>query len=318
MKIRIIASDLDGTLLTDKKEILESTEETLAWAAVQGIHFVPATGRAFHSIPEEVLKLPGVEYVITSNGAAIYSMKTGKRIYERLLEPESVEQILELPINRAGESRMADRARLADKKALVNGAEVDKEVLVNRDVLADDAVPVAFEAFIDGIPYASAEYVENPFLYGTNEHGAKYVQSTRQPVKDMHTFIYAHRERLDSIDIVCGDEKKKARIRAGLLEHVNGIFVTASVPQLIEIGHQDAGKGKTLGHLMELLGISAEETMCFGDADNDIDMLRAVRYGIAMENATESCKKAAYAVTGSNREDGVGQMIRKLMEDIVD
>ena len=179
MKLRMIASDLDGTLLTDKKEILESTEETLAGAAVQGIHFVPATGRAFHSIPEEVLRLPGVEYVITSNGAAVYSMKTGKRIYERLLEPESVEQILELPINRAGESRMWD-----------------------------DTVPVAFEAFIDGIPYASA--------------------------------------------------------------------------------------------------------------DNDIDMLRAVRYGIAMENATESCKGAAYAVTGSNREDGVGQMIRKQMEDRVD
>lgn len=289
MKLRMIASDLDGTLLTDKKEILESTEETLAWAAVQGIHFVPATGRAFHSIPEEVLRLPGVEYVITSNGAAVYSMKTGKRIYERLLEPESVEQILELPINRAGESRMWD-----------------------------DTVPVAFEAFIDGIPYASAEYVENPFLYGANEHGAKYVKSTRQPVKDMHAFIYAHREQLDSIGIVCGDVKKKAAIRARLLEHVDGIFVTASVPQLIEIGHQDAGKGKTLEYLMELLGISAEETMCFGDADNDIDMLRAVRYGIAMENATESCKGAAYAVTGSNREDGVGQMIRKQMEDRVD
>ena len=275
MKIKLIASDLDGTLLTDDKRILEGTREALARAAEQGIHFVPATGRPLGSVPEEVLKLPGVEYVITSNGAAIHSVKTGKRIYERLLEAASVEKLLELHLEE-----------------------------------------MVYEAFVDGIPYASTNYVEIPFPYGVNEHVAAYIQRSRRRVDDMRAFIWEHRERLDSVAVVCGDPVKKAEISALIRGKGSGVFVTSSVSQLIEIGHQDAGKGQTLGYLLNLLGISAEESMCCGDADNDIDMLQAVRYGIAMENGSDTCKQAAYAVTGSNQEDGVGQMIREVLTRI--
>lgn len=271
MKIKLIASDLDGTLLTDKKEILEETRAAVALAVQQGIHFVPATGRAFDSIPKDVLNLPGVEYVITSNGAAVYSMKEGRRIYERLLTVESVEKILECPVEEQ----------------------------------------VAYEIFINGVPYGDAKYVADPLAYGANEQGAKYVKNTRRPVEDMRAFIYENRSKLDSIDFVCGDTKEKARINAWLGEHVTDIFVTSSVSQLLEIGHKDAGKGQTLYWLLNFLGISPEEAMCFGDADNDIDMLQAVRYGVAMSNGTDSCKAAAWTVTGSNESDGVGAMIRQ-------
>lgn len=297
MKIKIIASDLDGTLLTDDKRILKGTREALARAAEQGIHFVPATGRPLGSVPEEVLKLPGVEYVITSNGAAIHSAKTGKRIYERLLEAASVEKLLELQLE-----EMIEDEELANKGKSVEGRPA-----------SIDTLPIAYEAFVDGIPYASTNYVENPFPYGVNEHGAAYIQRSRRKVDDMRAFIWEHRDRLDSVAVVCGDPVKKAEISALIREKVPGVFVTSSVSQLIEIGHQDAGKGRSLGHLMELLGVSVEEAMCFGDADNDIDMLQVVRYGIAMENGSDTCKQAAYAVTGSNQEDGVGQMIREVL-----
>lgn len=289
MKIKLIASDLDGTLLTDKKEILEETRAAIALAVKQGIYFVPATGRAFDSIPKDVLNLPGVEYVITSNGAAVYSMKEGRRIYERLLSAESVEKILEFSI----------------------GEQAARQEFEGNTELAAQAVPVAYEVFINGVPYADAKYVADPQAYGANEHGAKYVKNTRRPVEDMRTFICEHRSELDSIDFVCGDTKEKARIKAWLGEHVADIFVTSSVPQLLEIGHKDAGKGQTLHWLLDFLGVSPEEAMCFGDADNDIDMLQAVQYGVAMSNGTDSCKAAAWAVTGSNESDGVGTMIRQ-------
>lgn len=294
MKIKLIASDLDGTLLTDDKRILDSTREVLCRAAEQGIHFVPATGRPLGSVPEDVMKLPGVEYVITSNGAAIHSVKTGKRIYERLLGAESVEKLLELQIE-----EMTEDEDLANKGKSVEGRPESTA-----------ALPIAYEAFVNGIPYASTNYVENPFPYGVNEHGAAYIRKSRRKIDDMRSFIREHRDRLDSVAVVCGDPVKKAEISALIREKVPGVFVTSSVSQLIEIGHQDAGKGQTLCFLLNLLGISAEEAMCFGDADNDIDMLQAVRYGIAMENGSDTCKQAAYAVTGSNQEDGVGQMIR--------
>ena len=61
--------------------------------------FVPCTGRAFASVPELVQTLPGVQYMIVSNGAAIYRVEDGERIYGCTLSVDSVERILELPIS---------------------------------------------------------------------------------------------------------------------------------------------------------------------------------------------------------------------------
>ena len=78
MSIRLIASDLDGTLLTDCKELSPKTREVLDLAVQHGIYIVPATGRSFYSIPEMIRNYPGVEYVITANGGAVYSVREGK------------------------------------------------------------------------------------------------------------------------------------------------------------------------------------------------------------------------------------------------
>lgn len=85
MSIKLIASDLDGTLLTDKKELSPGTRKALDMAAAQGIYIVPATGRSFESVPEMIREYPGVKYLITANGGAVYSAEAGKRIYQCLL-----------------------------------------------------------------------------------------------------------------------------------------------------------------------------------------------------------------------------------------
>ena len=60
MAVKLIASDLDGTLLTNKKELSPRTREALDLAAAQGIYLVPATGRSFGSVPEMIREYPGV------------------------------------------------------------------------------------------------------------------------------------------------------------------------------------------------------------------------------------------------------------------
>ena len=84
MSIRLIASDLDGTLLTDCKELSPKTREVLDLAVQHGIYIVPATGRSFHSIPEMIRNYPGVEYVITDKNVTITSNKslTGNDSYQ--------------------------------------------------------------------------------------------------------------------------------------------------------------------------------------------------------------------------------------------
>lgn len=151
-------------------------------------------------------------------------------------------------------------------------------------------------------------YVRDPIRYLATEYGARYIKATRTPVKDIIEFAAQHAKELDSISFVCSHEDRN-RLYTSLEKEIPDIYVTSSVSNLLEMGHKDAGKGKTLLWLLDKLGISPEEAMAFGDADNDSSMLEAVKYGIAMGNATENCKKSAACVTGTNEEDGVAEAI---------
>ena len=99
-------------------------------------------------------------------------------------------------------------------------------------------------------------------------------------------------------------------------KEIPNIYVTSSVPNLMEVGHIDAGKGKTLLWLLKKLEISTEEAMAFGDADNDISMLTSVRYGMAMGNGTENCRKVAPYVTDTNEKDGVAKGILRFLSEV--
>lgn len=272
--IKLIASDLDGTLLTDKKEITELTCQALFKAFEQGISFVPATGRSFSAVPEAVLSLPGVAYVITSNGAAIYSVLGGERIYECLLAPESVEALLDLEWPDC----------------------------------------VSLEVFVEGVPYGEKRYVEDATAFGSSVYGAEYVKNTRHSVSGIELFIRNNKEKIDSAAFVCGDPEIREALKKRIEKQIPDVYVTSSVPHMIEVGSRNAGKGKTLLKLLEMLEISPEEAMSFGDADNDLPMLTAVKYGVAMGNAAAVCRKAAAFVTQTNEEDGVAKAILKILD----
>lgn len=273
MGIKLIASDLDGTLLTDEKEISAYTRETLLYAMKNGCQFIPATGRAFSSVPEQVKTFPGVEYVITSNGAAVYSVAEQKSVYHCGMDKESVEEVLCLP--------------------RIKG--------------------MTMEIFIDGIPYAQEDYIKDPASFGATPFGVEYIKRTRNSVSDIYAFARENQDRLDSMSFSSKDPEIKENIKRQL-SRIKNIYVTSSVSHLVEIGHINAGKGNTLKWIMDKLCISSEDTMAFGDADNDIPMLQSVRYGIAMANGSDGCKKAACYITESNEEDGVAKAIRKFFK----
>lgn len=81
MNIRLIATDLDGTLLDERKQISRRTREALYKASEKGILFVPATGRIFSAIPEPVGELPFIRYAITVNGSGIYDRVRDEMLY---------------------------------------------------------------------------------------------------------------------------------------------------------------------------------------------------------------------------------------------
>lgn len=82
----------------------------------------------------------------------------------------------------------------------------------------------------------------------------------------------------------------------------------------IEICPREISKGNALKILMKEQGIDSDKVLVFGDGENDISMLTAVKHGIAMSNALASVKKVCYDVTASNEEDGIATYIEKHVE----
>ena len=94
MAIRLIALDLDGTLLTTGKTISPADRAAVEAAIERGVLVVPVTGRPAQGVPQEVLDLPGVRYVVSSNGATIRDIVTGETLLETHLEAEAALEVL--------------------------------------------------------------------------------------------------------------------------------------------------------------------------------------------------------------------------------
>ena len=94
-EIKLIAMDMDGTLLTSSKEITEHTIEVLEAAMDRGIQIVPATGRSVNGLPKKLTALKRMRYCILSNGARVYDLHKKKSIYKNQFETDQVLKLLE-------------------------------------------------------------------------------------------------------------------------------------------------------------------------------------------------------------------------------
>ena len=95
------------------------------------------------------------------------------------------------------------------------------------------------------------------------------------------------------------------------MPHLNFVF---SKPHYLECLNKEVNKGLAIKELLKKYGISPEETMAFGDQWNDLEMLKFVKYGYLMGNATEELKEkfSDDRITLSNDEDGIYEVIKGL------
>lgn len=274
MTIKLIATDLDGTFVDDRKQLIAENVQAFKECAEQGIQIVPTTGRTIVGIPEEIRNLPGVRYVITSNGATIADLQSGEIISSCLMNAETVLRIMEL-------------AR-------------DSE---------DD---IMYDAYVDGVGYTKQEFWDNLLHYVPNPAVLDLVRKTRKPVPDSIEHIRSLGADIEKINLFFVTEDARVRMRS-VLADISEVIVSSSLPNNLEINAAGADKGGALFRLAKLLGIRQEEIMAFGDGENDISMLRMAGFGVAMENAEEHVKAVANHITVTNNEAGVAVALRKFV-----
>lgn len=94
--IRILGLDLDGTVFDDRKEITPRTLAAMRAAIDRGVIVLPATGRPVSGVPEQFLHMQGVRYALTSNGATVTELATGRRLVELTFDAEEAMRIYDV------------------------------------------------------------------------------------------------------------------------------------------------------------------------------------------------------------------------------
>ncbi|MDL2304349.1 Cof-type HAD-IIB family hydrolase [Bacteroides sp. OttesenSCG-928-D19] len=103
-------------------------------------------------------------------------------------------------------------------------------------------------------------------------------------------------------------------LEAHLQKRLNGVFdVFRSENYFLEIVPQSINKGDTLSVLLDKLNVNRDEVIAFGDGVCDIPMLQLAGTGVAMGNANEAVKRCADYITSGNDEDGVAEMLEKMV-----
>ncbi|MBO9605664.1 MAG: HAD hydrolase family protein [Paenibacillaceae bacterium] len=104
---------------------------------------------------------------------------------------------------------------------------------------------------------------------------------------------------------------EKPRIIRATLESWGGLEITNSSPYNLELNPIGISKASGVSEVCRLLGIGMHEVIAVGGSLNDIAMIRAAGLGIAMGNAQDEVKRVADAVTATNDEDGVAEVIER-------
>ncbi|SHK83553.1 hypothetical protein SAMN05216582_1202 [Selenomonas ruminantium] len=262
MAIKLLATDLDGTLLRSGKPVSAGNIAAAQAAAREGTVVTIATGRMYQAaLP--VAKALGLDVpIITYNGALIKST-SGKIYYEHYLDEDICRRITDF----CAERKWYLQSYSGDNLYYSDSGEFSKRYELSQKVIGEE------------VGYAGM----------------------RKQVSRMYKMLI----------ITAGADVTQnwmAELRA---EFGDSISLTQSAPDFIEIIAPGVSKAAGLQKLADILDIDICETMAIGDANNDLPMLRAAGFSVAMGNAADDIKAVTNAVTGNCDDDGWAQAVNQ-------
>ena len=274
MNIRLIAFDLDGTLLDDQKNIPEDNIAALRAAAAEGILIVPASGRIYPFMPEPVRTVLSARYFITTNGGSVYDAANDEILYSA-----------QIPLDQA--------IRVLDHM---------------------DSLDVLYDCYADNKRYTCASFAERADDYFTgplmNYMLHTYILRTMQRTDDLRGFIIERGGPLQKMQMYFSNPDERLRQLQILPRLFPDLAISTSLPNNIEINSAEATKGQALSALCDRLRIDRSEVIVFGDGLNDLDMLQFAGLPVAMDNADPLIKEHSAFITCSNNDAGIAKALR--------
>lgn len=280
--MKLIAIDLDGTLLSRKGIITEANQEAIRRRQAQGDLVAISSGRSIHDI-EEILKRSNLTCPILSGNGAI-AFYENERIYYHSLPKHVVQELWDIAHEH---DTYVEFYTNTGVKVLRSGTDLLKGEL--DEVLPHD------QSF-------TREWGEREIEIQNEQFGLMYV--------DVIDDIDFEADEVYKVFIYSFDRRKLHKLRK-LYEPRTDILITTAGWTKIEIGHPKASKGMALQQLAEHHHIAKQHIVAIGDNLNDVSMFEVAETCIAMGNAVDALKDISTHITKDAEADGVAYALNE-------
>lgn len=294
--IRMVALDLDGTVLSHHNTITPRTAAAIEAAIRKGVVVLPATGRDLSGVPFVLASIPGVRYAVTTNGAAVWDMG-------------------ETPVA-AICSRYSDPAGnpVAEPTCLLSRplpAETARAVWAMLRPLGGD-----LRIFADGRTHAHADAFSWKGRDGQQPRTTELLQKLAGRVTfidDVDEWLDAHPGQVEKFCVFFPTAQQALDARA-MLSSLPGVELVQGCPENVEVTAAGVDKGEALLALGAHLGLRREQILAVGDSDNDRAMLEKAGVAAVMANGMPHIKAIANIVSRNDCDhDGVAELLERLV-----
>lgn len=263
MDIKLIAVDMDGTLLDDNSEVSRGNIEAIRRLCQKGIITVPVTGRTYNELPSAVRNEECIKYAVFSNGAGIHKKGEGI-IYSSPVPAKKAAGILEI---------------LDSYEAYVE--------------IYSGGYPWAIKGKIND---ESFEY------YRVNPRFRKVIAHSRRAVSEFAPLVESEALKPELFDAIFRDMNERAECLERLTALYPQAEIVSSMGNNLEIMNRGTNKGTGLQKLCKIISLDINKTLALGDSENDVPMFEAAGLSCAVSNACASLKKIAANTICSNNE----------------
>lgn len=285
---KLVAIDLDGTLLNSYGEVSNKNKEVIQKAMQKGVEVVLSSGRPIMSVKNLANEIGCNNYIICGNGAITYDIQNEEIIYDKFLEKSKVLQIIKICEENSIFYNVYTKDTILTKNLNYNILFYNQE---NATKPEDKKTRITIMQNIE-------EYIRN-------RDEEDYLKIT---VCDNDKVVFGSIIRklrtIKDVDVLDVAHMSRKLIKDGTENVLMQYYYT-------EISNTNVDKWQAIEDLIQRLNIKREEVIAIGDNVNDAEMVKEAGLGVMMGNAAPYIKEMADVVVSDNDNDGVAEAIEK-------
>lgn len=277
---RLVVTDMDGTLLNENKELPDSFWPVITAMLDRGVHFAPASGRQFATLRDQFARIADRISFIAENGNFV--VHQGKVVFATAIDPEQVRTII-------------NTVRAYNEKRASQGRNPLGLIVCGQKSAYFERFPDHFDIDPDTGNRVLAE--------------AKHYYHALEELDDVCDCL--ERDKIVKLALF-DDEDVEAETAPLLRAQSNQLQAVVSGKHWLDMIITTANKGTALRDLQEALGVTPDETACFVDYLNDLELLDYTTHSFAMTNGHPEIKRRAAYLAPSNAEEGVITTLKRI------